>query len=75
MPVIACTPVRSRQLSLSWGVSYNGRRRVTETLFNEAVNAARRAGYVEDGIQLYLLRAFRLQPPTTNLIKVVRVGE
>jgi len=80
MPVIACTPSSEtlRQLALSWGVEaiMVGEERVTEILFNQAVNAARRAGYVENGDTVVLTAGVPLATAgTTNLIKVVRVGE
>ncbi len=80
MPIIACTPSAEtqRQLSLSWGVEalMVGEERVTDILFDQAVNAAKRAGLVHDGQIVILTAGVPLsQSGTTNLIKVVKVGE
>lgn len=80
MPIIACTPSAEtqRQLSLSWGVIpiMMGEERVTDILFDHAVNAARQAGHVKDGDLVVLTAGVPLaQSGTTNLIKVVKVGE
>lgn len=80
MPIIACTPSAEtqRQLSLSWGVIpiMMGEERVTDILFDHAVNAARQSGQVKDGDLVVLTAGVPLaQSGTTNLIKVVRVGE
>ena len=80
IPIIACTPSAEtqRQLSLSWGVEalMVGEERVTDILFDQAVNAARRAGYVKDNDIVVLTAGVPLaQSGTTNLIKVVKVGE
>lgn len=80
MPIIACTPSAEtqRQLSLSWGVEalMVGEERVTDILFDQAVNAARRAGYIKkDDIVVLTAGVPLAESGTTNMIKVVKVGE
>ncbi len=78
IPIIACTPDAAtyRQLSLSWGVTpiTIGEERVTDVLFDQAVNATRRAGYVEAGDLVVMTAGVPLAVSgKTNLIKVVEV--
>ena len=80
MPIIACTPEAStyRQLSLSWGVTpvTIGEEQVTDVLFDQAVNASLRTGLIKQGDLVVLTAGVPLaMSGTTNLIKVVRVGE
>lgn len=80
MPIIACTPSAEtqRQLSLSWGVTslLMGEERVTDMLFEQAVSKAQSTGHVKKGDLVVLTAGVPLaQSGTTNLIKVVRVGE
>lgn len=80
MPIIACTPSAEtqRQLSLSWGVEalMMGEERVTDILFDQAVNTAKRSGLVKDNDIVVLTAGVPLaQAGKTNLIKVVKVGE
>lgn len=80
MPIIACTPSSEtqRQLSLSWGVKslMMGEEKVTDILFDQAVNTAKRSGLVKDDDIVVLTAGVPIaQTGTTNLIKVVRVGE
>lgn len=79
-PIIAGTPEAAtlRQLSLSWGVTAIpvAEEQVTDVLFDQAVNAALRAGLVAAGDLVVVTAGVPLaQAGTTNLIKVVRVGE
>lgn len=80
MPIIACTPDAAtyRQLSLSWGVIplTIGEEQVTDVLFDRAVNASLRTGLIKQGDLVVLTAGVPLAVSgTTNLIKVVRVGE
>ena len=67
-PIIGCTPVKkvARQINLSWGVKplLIGEENNTDDLFEHAVDAAKKHGYVKDGEVT----------GTTNLIKVHVVG-
>jgi len=78
IPIIACTPDAAtyRQLSLSWGVTpiTIGEERVTDVLFDQAVNATRKAGYVQEGDLVVMTAGVPLAiSGKTNLIKVVEV--
>ncbi|MDO5021970.1 MAG: pyruvate kinase [Eubacteriales bacterium] len=78
IPIVACTPnaETQRQLSISWGVQalMVGEERVPEILFQQAVSAAQKAGFVESGDTVVLTAGLPLaQAGTTNLIKVVKV--
>ena len=78
MPIIACTPdaITYRQLSLSWGVLplTIGEERVTDVLFDQAVNASRGAGAVDPGDLVVLTAGVPIAiSGSTNLIKVLRV--
>ncbi len=80
IPIIACTPNNTtlRQLSMSWGCTslMVGEENVTDVLFEAAVNAAVHAGLVNNGDIVVLTAGVPLAVAgTTNLIKVVRVGE
>lgn len=80
IPIIACTPNNTtlRQLSLSWGCTaiMVGEENVTDVLFETAVNTACREGLIQKGDLVVLTAGVPLGVAgTTNLIKVVRVGE
>ena len=80
IPIIACTPNNTtlRQLALSWGCTpiMVGEEKVTDVLFETAVNAAYCKNLVEKGDTVVLTAGLPLGVAgTTNLIKVVRVGE
>lgn len=80
IPIIACTPNNTtlRQLALSWGCTpiMVGEEKVTDVLFETAVNAAYSKNLVEKGDTVVLTAGLPLGVAgTTNLIKVVRVGE
>jgi pyruvate kinase len=80
MPIIACTPDAAtyRQLSLSWGVTpvTIGEEQVTDVLFDQAVNASLHTGLIKQGDLVVLTAGVPLAVSgTTNLIKVVRVGD
>lgn len=78
MPIIACTPDAStyRQLSLSWGVIpiQIGEERVSDVLFDHAVNASVDTGLIKQGDLVVLTAGVPLSiSGMTNLIKVVHV--
>lgn len=78
MPIIACTPDAStyRQLSLSWGVIpiQIGEERVSDVLFDHAVNASLNTGLIKKGDLVVLTAGVPLSiSGMTNLIKVVHV--
>ena len=78
MPIIACTPDAStyRQLSLSWGVTpvLIGEERITDVLFEHAVDASVDTGIISKGDLVVLTAGVPLSiSGTTNLIKVVHV--
>lgn len=80
IPIIACTPNNTtlRQLSLSWGCTslMVGEENVTDVLFEAAVNAAVHSGLVKFGDTVVLTAGVPLgMAGTTNLIKVVHIGE
>lgn len=78
VPIIACTPDAStyRQLSLSWGVHpvLIGEERITDVLFDHAVDASVDTGILKKGDLAVLTAGVPLSiSGTTNLIKVVHV--
>lgn len=78
IPIIACTPDSTalRQMCVSWGVVplMVGKERVTEVLFDQAVNTAKHAGLVEAGDLVVLTAGVPLaRAGNTNLIKVSTV--
>ena len=78
-PIIGCTPVEkvARQINLSWGVQplLIGEENNTDDLFEHAVDAAKRHGYVKDGEVTVITAGVPLGVTgTTNLIKVHVVG-
>ena len=78
MPIIACTPDAStyRQLSLSGGVTpvLIGEERITDVLFEHAVDASVDTGIISKGDLVVLTAGVPLSiSGTTNLIKVVHV--
>ena len=78
MPIIACTPDAStyRQLSLIWGVTpvLIGEERITDVLFEHAVDASVDTGIISKGDLVVLTAGVPLSiSGTTNLIKVVHV--
>ncbi len=78
VPIIACTPDAStyRQLSLSWGVHpvLIGEERITDVLFDHAVDASVDTGIIKKGDLAVLTAGVPLSVSgTTNLIKVVHV--
>jgi len=79
-PIIACTPdsVVHRQLKLCWGILpiLTEEENDTTTLFNQAVEAAMEAGYINEGELVVLTAGVPVgQAGTTNLLKVHVVGE
>jgi len=78
-PIIACTPdpVVQRQLKLIWGVFpiLTGKETDSATLFNQSVQAALDAGYVEKGDLVVLTAGIPVgHSGTTNMITVQVVG-
>lgn len=78
-PIIGCTefPNVCRQLNLSWGVKpvFLGEQETTSELFEYAVDAAEKAGYVKPGELAVITAGVPLGlSGTTNLIKVHVVG-
>ena len=79
-PIIGCTSNAMvwRQLSLTWGVAplIIPEFRITRELFNAAVAAANKAGYVENGQKVVLTAGVPIGTTgTTNILKVQAVGE
>ena len=77
-PVIACSvsPRVCRQLSLSWGVIpiWIARESTTDDLFEEAVRAAEKAGYIKKGSKVVLTAGVPLGVSgKTNMLRVVEV--
>ncbi len=77
-PVIACSvsPRVCRQLSLSWGVIpiWIARENSTDDLFEEAVHAAEKAGYIKKGSTVVLTAGVPLGVSgKTNMLRVVEV--
>ncbi|MEG0767610.1 MAG: pyruvate kinase, partial [Clostridia bacterium] len=80
IPILSCTPDAStlRQSNLSWGVTplLMGEEHVTDVLFEQAVNAAQRSGFVKPGDIVVITAGVPLGiTGTTNLSKVQIVGE
>jgi len=79
-PIIACTPdpVVHRQLKLNWGIIPLLTQKETDTteLFNHAVEAATKAGYLLKGELVVLTAGVPVgHSGTTNMVKVHVVGE
>ena len=79
-PIIACTPdpVVQRQLKLIWGVIPLLTKKETDTaaLFNNAVEAALKSGYINNGDLIVLTSGIPVgYSGTTNMLKVHVVGE
>lgn len=79
-PIIGCTPNATtlRQMSLVWGVTplFIPEHQNTRDLFNAAVSAANKAGYVEKGEIVAITAGVPIGVVgTTNLLKVQVVGE
>lgn len=77
-PIIACSvsPRICRQLSLSWGVTpvWIARENTTDDLFEEAVRAVEKAGYIKKGDKVVLTAGVPLGVSgKTNMIRVVEV--
>ncbi len=77
-PIIACSvsPKICRQLSLSWGVIpiWIARESSTDDLFEEAVRAAEKAGYIKKGDKVVLTAGVPLGiSGRTNMMRVVEV--
>lgn len=77
-PIIACcvSPKICRQLSLSWGVTpvWIARENNTDDLFDEAVRAVEKAGYIKKGDKVVLTAGVPLGVSgKTNMIRVVEV--
>lgn len=78
-PIIGCTVKERvcRQLNLLWGVAplMTGRQDTAEALFADAVEAAKKAGYVKSGDVVVITAGVPLGVAgTTNMIHVVEVG-
>ena len=79
-PIIACTPdpVSQRQLNLIWGVVplLTTEGPDTSTLFNNAIDAALKGGYINEGDLVVLTAGVPVGlTGNTNMIKVHVVGE
>lgn len=77
-PVIACSvsPRTCRQLNLAWGVTpiWIARESTAEDLFDEAVHAAEKEGYIKKGDKVVLTAGVPLGVSgRTNMIRVVEV--
>ena len=77
-PIIACSvsPRTCRQLNLAWGVTpiWIARESTAEDLFDEAVHAAEKEGYVKKGDKVVLTAGVPLGVSgRTNMIRVVEV--
>ena len=77
-PIIACSvsPRTCRQLSLAWGVTpiWIARESTAEDLFDEAVRAAEKEGYIKKGDKVVLTAGVPLGVSgRTNMIRVVEV--
>lgn len=78
--ILGCTPERKvyRQLTLSWGVQplFVEEASDTDTLFDNCVKAAEKAGYVHNGDLVVVTAGVPLRVSgTTNLLKVQIVGD
>ena len=79
-PIIACTPdpVTMRQLKIAWGVVPLLSKEETDTtaMFNHAVEAALKGGYIKEGDLIVLTAGVPVGlSGTTNMLKVHIVGE
>lgn len=77
-PIIACSvsPRTCRQLNLAWGVTpiWIARESTAEDLFDEAVYAAEKEGYIKKGDKVVLTAGVPLGVSgRTNMIRVVEV--
>lgn len=77
-PIIACSvsPRTCRQLNLAWGVTpiWIARESTAEDLFDEAVYAAEKEGYIQKGDKVVLTAGVPLGVSgRTNMIRVVEV--
>ena len=77
-PIIACSvsPRTCRQLNLAWGVTpiWIARESTAEDLFDEAVHAAEKEGYIKKGEKVVLTAGVPLGVSgRTNMIRVVEV--
>ena len=77
-PIIACSvsPRTCRQLNLTWGVTpiWIARESTAEDLFDEAVHAAEKEGYIKKGDKVVLTAGVPLGVSgRTNMIRVVEV--
>lgn len=77
-PIIACSvsPRTCRQLNLAWGVTpiWIARESTAEDLFDEAVHAAEKEGYIKKGDRVVLTAGVPLGVSgRTNMIRVVEV--
>lgn len=77
-PIIACSvsPRTCRQLNLAWGVTpiWIARESTAEDLFDEAVHAAEKEGYIKKGDKVVLTAGVPLGVSgRTNMIRVVEV--
>lgn len=77
-PIIACSvsPRTCRQLNLAWGVTpiWIARESTAEDLFDEAVHAAEKEGYIRKGDKVVLTAGVPLGVSgRTNMIRVVEV--
>ena len=77
-PIIACSvsPRTCRQLNLAWGVTpiWIARESTAEDLFDEAVHAAEKEGYIKKGDKVVLTAGVPLGVSgRTNIIRVVEV--
>ena len=77
-PIIACSvsPRTCRQLNLAWGVTpiWIARESTAEDLFDEAVHAAEKEGYLKKGDKVVLTAGVPLGVSgRTNMIRVVEV--
>ena len=77
-PIIACSvsPRVCRQLNLSWGVIpiWIARENTADDLFEEAVRAAEKAGYIKKGSKVVLTAGVPLGVSgKTNMLRVVEV--
>ena len=77
-PIIACSvsPRTCRQLNLAWGVTpiWIARESTAEDLFDEAVHAVEKEGYIKKGDKVVLTAGVPLGVSgRTNMIRVVEV--
>lgn len=79
-PIIGCTTTQkiSRHLNLAWGVCplVIDEETDTESLFNSAVNAAKKAGFIKDGDLVVITAGVPVgRAVNTNMIRAHVVGE